>query len=109
MFSSHRSGTVLLPNSSSSMKSLAQEQKMLLLKATILLVVSVPSAAMSSKLRFASTASVATAKQVVHRKVNKDELLEMRFWNPTTGIWLKDDRSLQSYILSNGVRMPDLI
>jgi hypothetical protein len=97
-----------------------------LLKNSVLLTISVPSLSTSVKLRFRATSSVDAAKQVslatgrvtdvaarahapcalqvLHRKLLKDELLVMSFWNPATGIPLRPDRSLQDYLLKNEVR-----
>lgn len=74
-----------------------------LLKESVLLIVDVPSLGMSSKLRFRASSLVIAAKQVIQRRWAQDEILNLSFWCPDTGIWLHNDRTLQSYLLKNGV------
>lgn len=76
-----------------------------LLKNSVLLTIDVPALGTSVKLRFRVTSSVDAAKQVLHRKLLKDELLAMNFWNPATGTSLRPDRNLQDYLVQNEDRL----
>lgn len=75
-----------------------------ILNNSILLVIEVPDLSMCSKLRFRSSAPVLSAKQVIERRLdNPDAMLCSALFNPLTGVWLNEDRSLKSYLLKNGV------
>ena len=79
-----------------------------LLAVSLLLIIEVPDKSMSSKLRFKSTAPVQSAKQMIERRIDNGDYHSLcsALFNPQTGEWLKDERSLRSYLLKNGVRVP---